>query len=73
MAAMNAKGRVRRAFAHREPDRVPPETEGLIRVLGACGGHILSSVHNIQPDVPVENILAMYDTGLAHCYGDIQR
>lgn len=27
------------------------------------GGYILSAVHNIQPDVPVENVLAMYEAG----------
>ena len=31
-----------------------------IEQLGAGGGYILAAVHNIQPDVPVENILAMF-------------
>lgn len=52
-------------------DEVQAETQRLVRVLGAHGGYILNSVHNIQPDVPVENILAMYDTGLSHRYGNI--
>ncbi|RPJ17719.1 MAG: hypothetical protein EHM37_00285 [Deltaproteobacteria bacterium] len=29
--------------------------------LGQGGGYVLSSCHNIQPDVPLENILAMFD------------
>lgn len=31
-----------------------------IRDLGEGGGYILSAVHNIQPDVPPQNIVAMY-------------
>jgi uroporphyrinogen decarboxylase len=34
-----------------------------IRILGAGGGYILAPCHNIQPITPVENILAMYQTG----------
>lgn len=30
--------------------------------LGQDGGYILAAVHNIQPGVPPENIIAMYDT-----------
>lgn len=29
--------------------------------LGQSGGYVLNSVHNIQDDVPVENIVAMFD------------
>ena len=31
-----------------------------IEELGPAGGYVLGAVHNIQPDVPVENVLAMY-------------
>jgi uroporphyrinogen decarboxylase len=31
--------------------------------LGANGGYILAPCHNIQPNTPVENIIAMYQTG----------
>jgi uroporphyrinogen decarboxylase len=27
------------------------------------GGYVLGAVHNIQADVPVENILALYEAG----------
>jgi uroporphyrinogen decarboxylase len=37
------------------------EVEERIEVLGRGGGYVLGAVHNIQPDVPVENILAMYE------------
>jgi uroporphyrinogen decarboxylase len=33
-----------------------------IRWLAPGGGYILAAVHNIQPGVPAENIIAMYDT-----------
>jgi uroporphyrinogen decarboxylase len=35
--------------------------EDLVEVMGEGGGYILSAVHNIQPDVPLENILAMFE------------
>jgi len=35
-----------------------------VEVLGKKGGYILCSAHHIQPDTPVENILAMYDPRL---------
>ena len=37
--------------------------EEVRRVIGALapgGGYVLNSVHNIQPGVPVENLLAMF-------------
>jgi uroporphyrinogen decarboxylase len=42
------------------PDEVRAEVERRIEDLGEGGGYVLGAVHNIQPDVPVENILAMY-------------
>ena len=40
-------------------DDVAQEVERRVRDLGKDGGYVLGAVHNIQPDVPVENILAM--------------
>ena len=37
--------------------------EDLIEQMGEGGGFVLSSVHNIQPDVPLDNILAMFQHG----------
>ena len=31
-----------------------------IEQMGEGGGYVLSSCHNIQPDVPLENVLAMF-------------
>ena len=37
------------------------EVRERIRVMGAGGGYILSPAHCIQPDTPLENVLALYD------------
>lgn len=50
------------------PDEVRAETRRTIEVLGTGGGYILNSVHNLQPDVPPENIVAMFDEGRMHRY-----
>jgi uroporphyrinogen decarboxylase len=42
-------------------EEVRSEVEQRIEVLGRGGGYVVGAVHNIQPDVPVENILAMYE------------
>ncbi len=39
---------------------VRAEVERRIEELGRRGGYVLGAVHNIQPDVPLENVLAMY-------------
>jgi uroporphyrinogen decarboxylase len=31
--------------------------------MGAGGGYVMAAVHNVQPDVPPENILAMFEAG----------
>jgi uroporphyrinogen decarboxylase len=41
--------------------QVRDEVRRVIRTLGPGGGYILNSVHNVQPDVPVENLLAMFE------------
>ena len=39
-----------------------------INILGKGGGYVLNSVHNIQPAVPPENVVAMFDEGRKHRY-----
>ena len=34
--------------------------------LGPGGGYVLGSVHNIQAEVPAENIVAMFDSALEY-------
>lgn len=45
------------------PDEVRAEVRRLFEVMGSGGGYVLSNVHNIQPDVPVDNILALFEEG----------
>jgi uroporphyrinogen decarboxylase len=47
---------------------VKAEVSERIRVLGKNGGYIMASSHHIQPDTPLENVLAMYN--LATRYWD---
>ncbi len=42
------------------------EVQQRINILGKQGGYILCSSHHIQPDTPVENILAMYNPDLRY-------
>ena len=44
-------------------DEVKTEVRNLFQVLGDGGGWILGPSHNIQPEVPPENIVAMYRAG----------
>jgi uroporphyrinogen decarboxylase len=43
------------------PEEVRAEVRRRLLDLAPGGGYILTAVHNIQPDVPPENIVAMYD------------
>jgi len=43
------------------PERVKQEVKERIEVLAPGGGFIFSAVHNIQDDVPPENIMAMWE------------
>jgi uroporphyrinogen decarboxylase len=43
------------------PEEVREEVRRRIRDLGPGGGYVVSPVHNIQPDVPPENVVAMYE------------
>jgi hypothetical protein len=44
------------------PDDVRAEVRQRIRDFAAGGGWIFNTVHNVQPLVPVQNLLAMYET-----------
>jgi uroporphyrinogen decarboxylase len=49
------------------PERIAEEVQRTIRILGDHGGYIVSSVHNIQPDVPPQSIVCMFES--ANKYG----
>jgi uroporphyrinogen decarboxylase len=46
-------------------DEVRAEARKRIGDLGPGGGYVLDTVHNIQADVPPENICALYDEAVA--------
>ena len=45
------------------PEQVKAEVKRRIRDFAPGGGYVLAAVHNLQPDVPVANIIAMYEAG----------
>ncbi|MCX5731346.1 MAG: uroporphyrinogen-III decarboxylase-like protein [Deltaproteobacteria bacterium] len=45
-------------------DDVRREVADNLRILGSGGGYILAQCHNIQAVSPVENVVALYETGL---------
>jgi uroporphyrinogen decarboxylase len=45
---------------HATPEQVEAEVRRYCEVLGAGGGYVLGPAHLFQPDVPPENILAVY-------------
>jgi len=52
---------IQQTLPYGKPEDVRAEVRSRIKMLGRGGGYILCSTHNIQPDTPIENILAMYD------------
>ena len=38
------------------------EVRERVKLLGQNGGHVFAPIHNIQPDIPPEKILAIFDT-----------
>ena len=55
-------------FASAEDVRA--EVRRLFGILGPEGGWVLAAVHNIQPDVPPENVLALIEEGRSCRYSD---
>jgi len=46
------------------PDDVRREVRERLKLFGPGGGFVFNAVHNIQAQVPVPNVLAMYETAL---------
>jgi uroporphyrinogen decarboxylase len=44
------------------PAEIAAEVNRLMDIVGAGGGYILAPSHHIQPDTPLENVLAVYQT-----------
>jgi uroporphyrinogen decarboxylase len=45
---------------HSTPQAVKDEVRRNIEALAPGGGYVFNTVHNIQPDVPPENVIAMW-------------
>lgn len=43
-------------------DEVRAEVLERIKIFGPGGGFVFNTIHNVQPGVPIENVLAMYET-----------
>jgi len=50
-----------RVLPRGNPQEVRDEVKRRISDLAPGGGYIVAAVHNVQPDVPPENIIAMYE------------
>jgi uroporphyrinogen decarboxylase len=48
------------------PEQVKESVKNTIKIFGKNGGYILGPAQNIGPDVPPENIVAMYDAALEY-------
>jgi uroporphyrinogen decarboxylase len=46
------------------PQMIKDEVRRRIDILGKGGGYIVAPAHNIQPDTPVENIMAFFEAAL---------
>jgi uroporphyrinogen-III decarboxylase len=50
-----------KTLAFGKPEEVRREVLQRCEILGKGGGFVFTSVHNIQANVPVENIVALFD------------
>lgn len=42
------------------PDQVSKQVKERLKIFGKNGGYVFNTIHNVQPKIPVENVLAMY-------------
>ena len=47
-----------------DPEEIAEHVHQRIRILGHSGGFVFAPVHNIQANVPPENIVAAYDAAI---------
>ena len=58
-----------RVLPYGSPGDVEGEVKRRLNDLAPGGGYVLGAVHNIQPDVPPENVVALFETAQKHgCY-----
>ncbi len=44
------------------PEQVRAEVQSRLAIFGQCGGFVFNTVHNVQANTPVENLVALYTT-----------
>jgi hypothetical protein len=44
------------------PSKIREEVEERINIFGKGGGFIFATIHNVQPGIPVENLMALFDS-----------
>ncbi len=52
-----------------KPEEVREEVNRLIEIMGSDGAYIVCPAHALQPDTPVENALAIYETATEYHFG----
>lgn len=52
---------VQELLPYSTPQKIKDEVKRIAEILGKDGGFIAAPAHNIQPDTPVENVLAMFE------------
>ncbi len=57
---------VQRLLPKGSPEEIKAECERVIRILGRNGGYIFAPSHNIQPDTPPQNVVAMLEAGVEY-------
>ncbi len=57
---------IMRTLPRGKPQEVMAEVRRRVATLGKNGGYIMASSHHIQPDTPIENVIAMYDPPLRY-------
>ncbi len=43
------------------PDEVRAEVKNMIQTFSSGGGYVINTIHNVQPDVPTANLVALYE------------
>jgi uroporphyrinogen decarboxylase len=56
---------------HGSPQDVRAGVRRMFDIMGPGGGYVLAAVHNVQPDAPADNILAMFDEGRRCVYAPV--
>lgn len=52
----------RRVLSFGTPDEIRQDVSDRFRIFAPGGGFVFNTIHNVQPKVPIENLLALYET-----------